>query len=430
VTRKLRFKQLFAASLAFGVVGAARAEPTSTLTFDERRLVGYALEHNAALRIGRLDVHVAAGQETTASTLENPVLKLDWLHATSGNVDDMGYGIGLAWTPPRPGEHGARVRAAHARVASAREDSREQATEVESEVRATLARVQALSAQLEITTRALANREKLEAMVRARVQHGASTRIDLNLVLLSIRRAEQERATIAVERAGVLRQLAALCGLPAGATLQLEDAPASAQSDAATANVPAGELETRAVAKRARLQSDTARITAAEETLSAERAARWPWISFSALPRYRYKDRAGYKHDLSFGLDVTLPIFDARGGKITAAQATRTQELIRRESDEAAVRREVAAAREQVERRRELVEHFDADIQPIIEEHGTLLSTALAGGQLDLVALLSAEDMVFRAQHDATDARLAYRLSLIELARATGSSIISSAGSP
>ncbi len=71
-------------------------------------------------------------------------------------------------------------------------------------------------------------------------------------------------------------------------------------------------------------------------------------------------------------------------------------------------------------RRREISEHYAGAIAPVLDEHATLVKQALAGMELDLTALLTAEDLVTRGGIEYLEARLAQRKAEIGLARALG----------
>ena len=57
---------------------------------------------------------------------------------------------------------------------------------------------------------------------------------------------------------------------------------------------------------------------------------------------------------------------------------------------------------------------------PAIERHEKLLASAAGGGQLDLVAALSAEDVMLRSRREYAEVRLAHHKAWLALERAAG----------
>jgi cobalt-zinc-cadmium efflux system outer membrane protein len=208
-------------------------------------------------------------------------------------------------------------------------------------------------------------------------------------------------------RATEVTQLETLIGLPPEQTLSPAQGPTSEEAPAV-----------HGASARPQLQADAARVDAAELTLSAERAKRWPWLALQA--RYRKNDQSNHPDDVTVGLQITLPIFNQNPGPIAAAEAT-----LHALRDEAAahrvgIERDVHVLRTESARRREIAEHYARTIAPTLSEHADLVKQALAGMELDVTALLAAEDMVTRGGIEYLEARLAQRKAEIALSRALG----------
>ena len=257
------------------------------------------------------------------------------------------------------------------------------------------------------------------------MERGASTRLELNAAALAAARAEQERDEIEVARATVLRRLAAFAGLPGGTKLELAPgvlpSGGSASPSAEGPPIPEEkELEAQAF-RRPLFRADAARTEQATHALRAERTRRYPWFSLSSIPRLRVvTDSTSRPYDLTFGIDVTLPIFDGNGGRIEAAESERRRQEGLHAAHVSAARRDIDLARDEAIRRSELLARYRKTIEPILEEHATLLRDAMEGRQIDFLALLSAEDVVVRTQREHVDAQLSYRKARIQLLRASG----------
>jgi outer membrane protein TolC len=409
-------------STSIAQVDAAGATRPPVLTTTEDGLVKGALAHNPELRAGQWERNIAEAQVSTASALNNPVLRLEWLHAQEGSPIESGWGARLSWTPPQPTEWSARRAQARARTTEVEHELLERAADLEASIRTGCATADALAEQLSIAARALETRRAIVSILASRVERGASTRLELNAATLSTARTEQERDEIVIARESVLRRLASIAGLPAGTRLDL--AP-GVPADASPSPGDAGEgdarsLEARALVLRPLFRADAARAEQASQALRAEKTRRYPWFSLSSLPRVRVTDAQSRPVDLMFGIDLTLPIFDGNGGRIAAAEAEQHRQNELHAVHVSTVRRDIDVAREETTRRRELLARFKRTIEPILEEHATLLRDAMEGRQLDFLALLSAEDVVVRTQREYVEARLSYRKSRIQLLRASG----------
>ena len=371
----------------------------------EDALVRFALAHNPDLRAAHWDQDVAAASVTSAAALNNPVARGEWLHVQS--PANYGWGVGLEWEPPQPGVYGSVKDAARAQVRAVKADFSEQRADLEANVRRSFAQIGALTEELALAEKSVETRRSVHRAIKDRLSHGASSRIDLSLVAISLARGEQERDLLALGRATEVTQLEALVGLPPGQSLSLTPQLASDKTETARASTP-----------RPQLQADSARADAADLTLSAERAKRWPWLALQA--RYRKNDQSNYPNDVTVGLQVTLPIFNQNPGPIAAAEASRHALRDVAAAHRLGIERDVRVLRAECARRREIADHYAQAIAPVLAEHAALVKQALAGMELDLTALLAAEDMVSRGGIEYLEARLAQRKAEIALARALG----------
>jgi outer membrane protein, heavy metal efflux system len=391
--------------------------PASVDLSDEDSLVRFALSNNPDLRAVRWEQDIASAGVSSASALSNPVARGEWLHVQS--PADYGWGVGLEWAPPQPGVYGAGKDAARSRVRAVKADFSERAADLEAAVRRSYAQVGALQEEIALAEQSVATRRSVHQAVKERVAHGAASRIDLSLAAVSLARGEQERDLLVLARSSEVTGLEALVGLPADRAIDPGTHAKTGQAAPSAAPAPsAASLEQRAVAQRPQLQADAARADAADSTLSAERAKRWPWLALQA--RYRRHDQSTYPNDVTLGLELTLPIFNQNPGPIAAAEASRRELRDVAAAHRFNIERDVRALRTESQRRREIAEHYAGSIAPVLSEHAALVKQALAGLELDLTALLAAEDLVTKGGIEYLEARLAQRKAEIALARALG----------
>jgi len=373
----------------------------------EEALVRFALSHNLELRAARWDEDVAAASVTGASALNNPRARAEWLHVQS--PANYGWGVGLEWAPPQPGVYGSGKDAARAQLRAVKADQSERRADLEANVRGSYAQIAALSEEIALAEKSVETRRAVNQALTERVAHGASSRIELSMVRISLARGEQERDLLLLGRATEITRLEALLGLPKGQSLSLTPHLTNEKAEAAP--------EPSAL-NRPQLQADAARADAADATLAAERAKRYPWLALQA--RYRKRDQSTYPDDVTLGVELVLPIFDQNPGPIAAAEASRRAQRDVLAAHRLEIERDVAVLRVESVRRREIAEHHAQTIAPLLVEHAALVKQALAGMELDLTALLTAEDMVTHSGIEYLEARLAQRRAEIALARALG----------
>jgi len=398
-------------------VRAESAPPISADLADEESLVRYALSHNLDLRALRWEQDVASAGVTTASALSNPRARAEWLHVQSGA--DYGWGVGLDWAPPQPGVYGNTQAVARAQVRAVRADFSERAAELEAAVRRGYAQIGALAEEIALAEKSIETRRAVQQAVQNRVAHGAASRIDLSLTTVALARGEQERDLLVLNRERAVTQLEALLGLPADRSLDLKPRSKGSDAQPQRASQHDGTDTARAaLEQRPQLRADAARADAADLALSAEKAKRWPWLSLQA--RYRRHEQATYENDVTLGVELTLPIFNQNPGPIAAAEASRHELRDVAAAHRQGIEREVRVLRAESARRRELAEHYAQAIAPVLDEHAALVKQALAGMELDLTALLAAEDLVTRGGIEYLEARLSQRQAEIALARSLG----------
>lgn len=398
----------------------AEAAPAALQLDDEDSLVRYALSHNLDLRVVRTEQDVAAAEVLSASALNNPVLRGEWLHVQS--PANYGFGVGVEWEPPQPGVYGNGKQAARAESRAVALDFAERAADLEASVRRSYAQIAAFDQEIALASRSVETRRAVQKTVAQRVNRGAASRIELSLTAVSLAQGEQERDLLLLDRATEVANLETLLGLAPDRDLKLPPQTATSAlpvSDSLTGSKHGGlELERAAIARRPLLQADAARADAAGAKASAERAKRWPWLSLQA--RYRRNDQSTYPDDVTLGLQLTLPVFDRNPGPIAAAEAAQREVHDLTLAHRVAITREVRILRAESVRRRELAEHYAEAIAPVLNEHAQLVKQALLGMELDLTALLSAEELVTKGGIEYLQARLAQRKAEIALSRSLG----------
>lgn len=380
----------------------------------EEEAVAVALKSNPDLRAIRRQKGVAEGEVTLAGALNNPTVDLDFIHLEDYG-SRRGWAVALGWEPPMPGIYSAQRAAAKAGAAAVDFEIAEAEWQVAVQVRASHATMLALAEKHTLVDQALVGRRKIATLVDKRVQGGASTLIDLSLAQLAVEQLERERDDLGAQEIAAAAQLGFLMGTPAptGATGRLP----SDNGD----TLALDPLVEAALASRPALAAAERRYAQREENVRLETNRRWPWFRFTAIPRYRADASDVHPRDYAFGLQLTVPILNWNSGGIQVAEATRDQEreLFRRRIVD--LRGTLQRARETLELRGQTLRRYETSVLPSLDQQEKLLATASQGGQLDVVALLAAADVILRSRRDYVDVRLASYRARLDLESAVGS---------
>jgi outer membrane protein, heavy metal efflux system len=416
-----------------GAASARVAGPAIKLDngLDGDEAVAVALVNNPDLRALRAERAVADGQVIAASALENPTIRLEMLHGELVNTSlpatankpapTWGWGVGLAWNPPQPVELSAKKAFARARVTEVDQVIRQREWELGSDVRGAHATVAAALAQILLADDAVAIHQRIVGLVEKRVATGASTRIELNLASLSLVQAQRDRDELEAQRAVATSSLAWLLGVANGTAIKVP--PQATDAVVAPSALSAQQreaIEDRALLGRPSLRAAKARYVEREQSVRIAYARRWPWFQLAAFPRYRRNNNSNYPDDWTWAIDVSLPILNWNTGNIRVAEAERAKERESYVAELATLRRDLAQATAEVETRARLVKRYQDTVLPALANHDKLLELAIGSGQLDIVALLAAEQVVLRSRREYQSALLDYRKACLALDRAVG----------
>jgi outer membrane protein len=267
--------------------------------------------------------------------------------------------------------------------------------------------------QLGVQQEALTSQQALEAEIQKYVDVGARPISDLY----------QQQAAVASARLAVVQaQRAVSVGeMSLIQTLQLDP---TADYNFQTPAIDAGAPETRtfalqqlteqAIARRADVQADESRVSAADRAVKVASASRWPSISLSAGYNTGYNsagsigflDQFDQRRGGSLGLNFSLPVFD-RFNASTNTQRARVQ------AENARINLENTRQQVAVEVRRAVLDYKSAEEQLLVAQAqvkaaNLALETSqlrYTAGAATLVELSQARAAQVRAASDLVSAR-------------------------
>lgn len=297
------------------------------------------------------------------------------------------------------GVHRAERDAAVARFRGTEFDRDAVLLAVQTDVARAFVQQATLAARLELIDRNITQQRELERIIRARVDAGEGTRVDLGLQSIQVRELQSERSRLEEALARTRTSLAVLVGEEAP---QFRHSPATLES----LTVPSLQLvqPTELVARRPDVRAAEARIQAAGGEVRAARAAFYPRLTLSSRGLSQAAIIGGPLSTLfSTGAGLLAPIFDRgrlrgnlelAGGQQAESVALYRQALLNCLAD---VENAMSAVNRSAERA-EIMEQIVAQAR----ETARLARLQYLEGDADLQRLFDAEQRLIESE----DARL------------------------
>ncbi len=409
-----------ATSVEADILAATRIGPLSTTvsryvdraqgsTSDD--LIHRALASNAELAATRLGVERARARLDQAGLRPNPTIDFEQTTGKfTGSDGERETSIGFALPLEINGQRQKRINLARAELEAAEAEVADRERRLMAEVRAVYAEALAAIRELEITE-GLNNLDLQTArIVEARVTEGESAPIELNLLRAEVDRLKSRRALVEGRLQAILLRLKSIVGISPEEPFRVRE-----DLTALTSHKPPASLEA-AVDTALRMRPDVrlARLTerVAEAGLELARAQSKPDVT--AFSKYstnrsvfdntpvgvlRDKDKV-----LSFGVSVSIPLFNRnQGGKAEAAAAI-AQAQRRRQFIEQLVRAEVASAYARYEAAQSALNIFEQGVLARSTENIKSMRGAYELGAFRMTELLSEQRRLLDSQREYTEA--------------------------
>jgi outer membrane protein TolC len=313
-----------------------------------------------------------------------------------------------------------RVRSAQAAARSSSADAdaiAEQAATI-----ATNAYIRAMRADADLHARQADTVLATELLGIAQAQLQAGTGVGLDVTRARAQLAATRASLIASRtardhaRLDLLRSLA----LPVGSDIMLADSLTGIIGAESVADEPT--LVAQALHNRPDILAEEQRVRAAQQGLSAIKAERLPTLGLVADDGVIGKNGAKMLNTYTWGLQVTLPIFDGfrREGRVQEQQSVIKEAQVRQHDLEQQAQADVrgalldlAGAREQLDAARERLRFAEQEVSQARDRFnaGVASNADVVNASL---ALTASRTLV-------NDAETAYQLARVSLARATGS---------
>jgi cobalt-zinc-cadmium efflux system outer membrane protein len=408
--------------LCVWVVGLCAAKSQSV-----EALVQEAIDNSRELLALRQRVVEARGLLRQAGVRPAPALEVEGATGRPlGTRGEEEYSAGYFFPVEAFAKRAKRVRVAEKGVELAEAELRERTRRFAFEVKTQYLDAVAEQQKVAALDRLLAVNRESYRLMEARVEQGDAARLDRQLLLVELNRAEAQRAAAAGRAAAALVELQRLTGVADG--LKLGGVPDRPKP------VPLVQLKQRALEARWDLRA--ARLVeeqGAAEVDLAEAQSR-PDLTVSA--RYSRRNAQFEQFGLNasgvrvplrdqdniLALGVSLPLAARKRnlGNIEAASARSAAARLRREHLERAIPLEVEAAWRRWEAAQRAVELLEDGVLRQSEQNLEVMRQAYGLGQLRMLDVLSEQRRMVDTQMAHIEARAELARALAELERAVG----------
>jgi len=392
-------------------------------------LVRRALLSNAELAAARIDIDRARARVRQAGLRPNPTV--DFEQATgslTGSSGERETGIGMSLPLEVSGQRKRRIVLAQAQLEASEAEVAEGERRLAREVLATYAEALAAIRELEITEGLNDIDLQTTRFVQARVNEGESAPIELSLLQVEVDRLKSRRAQVEGRLQATLIKLKNLVGIPVNEPIRLREELSTSQ---AVWNQPASldaaveiALRTRPDLKLARLNVEVARagLSLAQSQTGPEVVASTKYIQnrslFDDTPVGTISDRDKL---ITFGVSVSIPIFNRNQGTKAEAALAINQAERRRDFLETAVRSEVASVYARLDAVQRSLTTFDQGVISRSNDNIRAIRAAYQIGEFKITDLLTEQRRLLDSQREFTEALVERYRALADLRIAIGS---------
>ncbi len=379
-----------------------------------------AEQANPALRAAQANLVAVQGElaDASAPLWNNPQLGAEWskgILPQTGAPDQINRGqmAWLAQTFEIAGQQGKRRGAAEQSLAATQEAIAEARRRLRAEVESRFVHVLGLQLRIQMEERTLNLVREAAAAVGKRVAAGEDSRLDGNLAQVEAERAQNQVSLLREQLVQARAELAVLLQWPADSFPNV-DGPI----DLPPASYGLEDLLI-STANRPLLRAFDHREKSARSRLDLERAKVYPDVTLSLGAGNGTPDNAGLKVT-TFSVSLPLPLFRRNHAGIGRAMADLTQAQVQKQAAQRDTRAQVIALWERFAQLRARVRALEESVLPALEENQRLSAVSFRAGEIGLLQLLLVNRQTLDGQLDLLDARIALRLTQVEMEAAAG----------
>jgi cobalt-zinc-cadmium efflux system outer membrane protein len=392
--------------------------------------IARAIEQEPSLRAARSQVEVAQGTKLQASLRPNPSFSFE-RREEPGGTDNLTT-VGVEW-PLDLFRRDGRIAVAEREVTVAQMSAADRERLLVAEVRMRYGDVLATIRDLALFDELVTAMQEQYALLRSRVEEGASPPLERDLLDVEFRRVQAERLLQAGRTETAVFELKRVLGMKADATLTVRDTFEDlVQRESAVAPQVANAsmaVEQRADVREAaaRIETAIAKIDRAESEGSFDVSlfanymrmdAGFPQRGFA--PDGRLERVRGQFNYWSAGAMLTIPVLNRNQGEVAVARAEQTGAAAAYDAARLAAEAELASTRARDERAREAVKIYGAGAQALARQNLTVVGQSYELGRVTVFEVLAERRRYLDVERAYTEALRAAYEARTALNRALG----------
>ena len=389
-----------------------------------------AIEQEPSLRAARSEIEVARARRQQAGLRPNPAASFERREEPAGT--DNQTMVGVEW-PLDLFRRGGRVAVEDGEVVATELAVTDRQRLLAADVRMRYGEVLAGVRESEILDEVVNTTRRQLALVRSRVEEGASPPIERDLLDVELRRLESDRRLQAGRTEAAVFELKRLLGLAPDSPLTVRDALEDVVQRE-TMERPAPSSDTAKIQLRPDVREADARITIADARIG--RAQREGRLDLSVYGNYARMDAGfpqfgfapdggnervrGVFHYLAGGVKVTMPLFNRNQGEVAAARAERKGAAATLDAARLTAAAEVAVARALDERASQAVGLYSGGAQALARQNLTVVVQTYELGRVTIFDVLAEQRRYLDVERAYSDALRAAYEARTALTRALG----------
>lgn len=359
--------------------------------------IARARQHEPGLRAARSGPEVAAALQTQAGLRPNPIVSVERRAARGGPERETMASV--EW-PLDLFRRSGRLAVAAGELEAARHAVNNRERLLAGDVRARYGDVLAALADLTVLDGLVAAVERQHALLRSRVQEGASPPLDRDLLDVEVRRLQADRLLQAGRVEAAVFELKRILGLSPADPLRVRD---SLEQIVRAEDTPVVAGESRPA--RADVREAEARVKVTDARI--DRARREGRLDLSLFGRYIRMDAGaamGPRSDFAGGAMVMVPLFNRNQGVTAAARAERAGAAAEGDAVRLAAAAEVASARARDEHARQALTVFGESAVSLARQNLDVVAQSYELGRLTVFDVLAEQRRYLEIERAYVDA--------------------------
>lgn len=390
-------------------------------------LVRRSLASNGELAAIRLDLERARARLQQAGLRPNPTVDFEQTAGRlTGSPGERETSIGLAMPLELGGKRKRRIELAQAEMEAAEAEIADRERRLTAEVRAAYAEALAAVRELEITQELNNLDVQTARVIEARVSEGDAAPLELNLLRVEVDRLQARRALVEGRLQASLLRLKSLTGIPANDSLRLREDLGTSVLPEPPATLDAAieiALRTRPDLRLAKLNEEVAqaglRLARAQGTPDVTAFSKYS-VNRSVFDQTPIGVLTDRDKMLTFGVSVSIPVFNRNQGAKAEAALAINQAQQRRQFIESVVRAEVSSAYARYYAATQSLRTFEQGVIARSNDNIRAIRGAYQIGAFRVTELLTEQRRLVDLQREYTEALTERYRALADLQAALG----------